>query len=74
MLFLVQFTYFNVLMTEQRRDVTVRLEGLDTNLTRVTRFTESQLGGSQQSTDVCRTTAVWQSSIITSNHTLPELY
>jgi len=73
MLFIVQFTYFNVLMTEQRGAVTVRLEGLDTSRTHVTRFTEIGAGGSQQSTVVCRTTPVWQSSMMTSSRTFPKV-
>jgi len=40
----------------------------------VTRFTESGSIGSQQSTDVSLTTAVWLSSMITSSHTSPVLY
>jgi len=62
------------LMSEQRQDVTVELKDLYTSWTRVTRFTASGSNGSQQSTDVSLTTPVWQSSMITSDHTSTVLY
>jgi len=40
---------------------------------RVTRFTESQFLGSQRSTDVCHTTPVWQSLMMTFSPTSPHL-
>jgi len=56
-------------LREQRR--AVRTELYTTR--RVTRFTESQSTGSQLSTDVCLTTVVWPSSMITSSHISPVL-
>jgi len=58
-------------MSKQRR--AVRTEWYTTR--HVTRFTDRRGStGSQQSTDVCLTTAVWPSSMITSSHTSPLLY
>jgi len=58
-------------MPKQRRGVRTEVY----TIRHVTRFTERRRStGSQQSTDVCLTTAVWPSSMITSPHSSPVLY
>ena len=60
-----------MVMSKQRRAVRTELS----TTRHVTRFTERRRStGSQQSTDVCLTTAVWPSSMMTSANTLPVLY
>jgi len=54
----------NVLQT---RDAKTHFE----SIRHVTRFTKSEFVGSQQSTDVCLTTPVWQSLMMTFAITFP---
>jgi len=66
-----RITHSLYFMQKQRQGV--RMELYTTR--HVIRFTERRRSsGSQQSTDVCLTTAVWPSSMMTSAYTSPVLY
>ena len=65
----IMYSVYAYLMRKQRRAVTMDL----CTTRRVTRFTETGSTGSQQSTDVCLTTAVWLSSMMIFSNTSPIL-